>query len=178
MVGIDFAASKELCRKPHLEKPALAPWTFVRSCQAYGPLGLNCTGQPVEEDSRLRRWIRQTLFQGPLAELSAKWKFSSQFCSISTSCQEICDTDLVCPVVAWPVGFLDQQGLEKVFSKQAGAQDCQFKDWSDWGRCQLQPCGPVRSLEGPAVPACLAWSGLAVLHEHYCIAPVEVGGCR
>eukprot|EP00439_Symbiodinium_sp_Y106_P031412 s2888_g3.t1 len=52
--------------------------------KAYGPLGLNCTGEPSEE--------------------------------------ELCDTELPCPI------------------------DCQFEDWSDWGKCQLQPCGPAQRL--------------------------------
>ncbi|CAE7739327.1 Sspo [Symbiodinium sp. CCMP2592] len=54
------------------------------SVHAYGPLGLNCTGEPSEE--------------------------------------ELCDTELPCPI------------------------DCQFEDWSDWGKCQLQPCGPAQRL--------------------------------
>lgn len=52
--------------------------------EAYGPLGLNCTGEPSEE--------------------------------------ELCDTELPCPI------------------------DCQFEDWGDWGKCQLQPCGPAQRL--------------------------------
>ncbi|CAE7454308.1 rlmJ [Symbiodinium sp. CCMP2456] len=54
------------------------------SVHAYGPLGLNCTGDPSEE--------------------------------------ELCDTELPCPI------------------------DCQFEDWGDWGKCQLQPCGPAQRL--------------------------------